>query len=102
MGELPKAKTKSYYDCVDCPAFCCSVYDRVQVTPRDIRRLAKHFNVTEEWRPFVTRRCTKRNECCDASAISCLVKPASSSILRRVAAGSIMPGRRCAERFRSR
>jgi uncharacterized protein len=49
MGETSTArKPKVYYDCVDCPAYCCSVYERVQVTPRDIRRLARHFNVTEE------------------------------------------------------
>jgi len=49
MGEIPaKGKTKSYYNCSDCPAYCCSVYERVQLTPRDIRRLANHFNVTEE------------------------------------------------------
>src|SRR6476469_951668 len=49
MGEtITKLKPKSYYDCVDCPAYCCSVYERVQVTPRDIRRLAKHFGVSEE------------------------------------------------------
>jgi Fe-S-cluster containining protein len=49
MGDTPTArKPKIYYDCVDCPAFCCSVYDRVQVKPRDLRRLAKYFNVTEE------------------------------------------------------
>ena len=55
MGDR-NGKPKSYYDCTDCPAFCCSVYDRVQVTPRDIRRLAKHFNVTEE---VATARFTK-------------------------------------------
>jgi uncharacterized protein len=49
MGEIPvTAKTKSYYNCSDCPAYCCSIYERVQVTRRDIRRLANHFNVTEE------------------------------------------------------
>ena len=48
MGAVPTAKPKIYYDCTDCPAFCCSAYERVQVTPRDIRRLAKHFGVTEE------------------------------------------------------
>ena len=49
MGDLgTKTKPRSYYDCVACPAFCCSVYERVQVTPRDLRRLAKHFGVTEE------------------------------------------------------
>jgi len=61
MGTTPtdgKPK-KSYYDCVDCPAYCCSVYERVQVTPRDIRRLAKHFGVTEE---VATSRYTKMYE----------------------------------------
>jgi Fe-S-cluster containining protein len=49
MGTVStNGKKKVLYDCVDCPAFCCSVYDRVQVTPRDVRRLAKHFGVDEE------------------------------------------------------
>jgi uncharacterized protein len=57
MGDIAvKAKPRSYYDCVACPAFCCSVYERVQVTPRDIRRLAKHFGVTPE---VATVRYTK-------------------------------------------
>src|ERR1041384_5125151 len=57
MGDSNGTSTKkSYYDCVDCPAFCCSVYERVQVTPRDIRRLAKYFGVTEE---VATVRYTK-------------------------------------------
>jgi uncharacterized protein len=55
MGE-PTAKPRAYYNCVECPAFCCTVYDRVQVTKRDIRRLAKHFDVTEE---VATVRFTK-------------------------------------------
>lgn len=37
------------YDCSKCPAYCCSVYERVQVTRRDIRRLAAHFAVTPEF-----------------------------------------------------
>jgi Fe-S-cluster containining protein len=49
MGDIvAKAKPRSYYDCVACPAYCCSVYERVQVTLRDLRRLAKHFGVDEE------------------------------------------------------
>ena len=57
MGKTStNGQTKSYYDCVDCPAYCCSVYERVQVTPRDIRRLAKHFGVTVE---VATARYTK-------------------------------------------
>jgi hypothetical protein len=36
------------YDCSKCPAYCCSIYERVQVTRRDINRLAKHFGVNYE------------------------------------------------------
>lgn len=36
------------YDCDQCPAFCCTVYERVAVTPRDVKRLAKHFGVDIE------------------------------------------------------
>ncbi len=39
---------RTYFDCTKCPAFCCSIYERVQVTKRDITRLAKHFGVSFE------------------------------------------------------
>lgn len=45
MGILLKVLK---FDCSRCPAYCCSVYERVQVTPRDIRRLAAHFAITPE------------------------------------------------------
>lgn len=35
------------YDCEKCPAFCCSVYERVAVTPFDLTRLALHFGISE-------------------------------------------------------
>jgi hypothetical protein len=38
---------KLSYDCLKCPAYCCS-YERIEVTKRDIRRLAKHFHVDPE------------------------------------------------------
>lgn len=38
----------SYYNCSKCPAYCCSVYERVQVTNRDIKRLARHFRIDFE------------------------------------------------------
>ncbi len=42
-------KTKpAYYNCSKCPAYCCSIYERVQVTKRDLKRLAKHFAVDLE------------------------------------------------------
>lgn len=37
-----------YFDCNKCPAFCCSIYERVVVTKRDITRLAKFFGVSFE------------------------------------------------------
>jgi len=41
-------RIRSNYECSKCPAYCCSIYERVQVTKRDIKRLAKHFGVTPE------------------------------------------------------
>ncbi|HYO64088.1 MAG TPA: YkgJ family cysteine cluster protein [Pyrinomonadaceae bacterium] len=58
MGKkLTDDQPRVYFDCNKCPAFCCSVYERVQVTPRDLKRLAKHFGVTPE---TAQRRYTKR------------------------------------------
>jgi Fe-S-cluster containining protein len=45
-----------YFDCAKCPAYCCSIYERVQVTKRDINRLARHFGVSYE---TARRRYTK-------------------------------------------
>lgn len=35
-----------YFDCNKCPAYCCSIYERVAVNKRDINRLAKHFGIS--------------------------------------------------------
>jgi uncharacterized protein len=35
------------YDCLKCPAYCCS-YDRIVVSTRDLKRLAKHFGIDVE------------------------------------------------------
>ena len=49
MGEkITDDEPRSYYDCSKCPAYCCAIYERVQVTKRDVNRLAKHFGVTAE------------------------------------------------------
>lgn len=47
MGNLQKVRPLKF-DCSTCPAYCCSIYERVQVTPRDIKRLARHFGVSYE------------------------------------------------------
>ena len=57
MGKtLKDEQPRVYFDCAKCPAYCCSIYDRVQVTQRDINRLAKHFGVSKE---TARRRYTK-------------------------------------------
>ena len=40
-------KLKILYDCDACPAYCCS-YERIIVSKKDIRRLAKHHDVSVE------------------------------------------------------
>ncbi|HEV7798979.1 MAG TPA: YkgJ family cysteine cluster protein [Pyrinomonadaceae bacterium] len=57
MGLTPTTGAKALkYDCDKCVAYCCSIYDRVQVKPSDIRRLAAHFRVLPE---IATQRFTK-------------------------------------------
>ncbi|MCX7893612.1 MAG: YkgJ family cysteine cluster protein [Burkholderiales bacterium] len=41
---MPAPKRK--YDCTKCPGYCCS-YDWIEVTARDVARLARHFGVAE-------------------------------------------------------
>lgn len=38
---------KNLYDCLKCPAYCCS-YTRIDVSKRDLERLARHFGITPE------------------------------------------------------
>jgi hypothetical protein len=39
-----RAKTQRY-SCDKCPAYCCT-YTEIEVTPRDIERLARHFDLS--------------------------------------------------------
>jgi Fe-S-cluster containining protein len=49
MGKkVTDEQPRTYFDCSKCPAYCCSIYERVQVTKRDVNRLAKYFSVTPE------------------------------------------------------
>jgi Fe-S-cluster containining protein len=54
VDEQPRV----YFDCSKCPAYCCGIYERVQVSKRDINRLARHFGVSVE---TATARYTKMN-----------------------------------------
>src|SRR5437588_6873861 len=44
-GTSASINKPAYYNCSKCPAYCCSVYERVQVTKRDLKRLASHFGI---------------------------------------------------------
>jgi hypothetical protein len=46
--KITDEQPRVYFDCSKCPAYCCSIYERVQVTKRDLNRLAKYFGVTAE------------------------------------------------------
>lgn len=35
---------RAKYSCLKCPGYCCS-YPEIEVTPRDIERLARHFGI---------------------------------------------------------
>ena len=46
---MPKAKpfpipVRAKYSCLKCPGYCCS-YPEIEVTPRDIERLGRHFGL---------------------------------------------------------
>lgn len=57
MGKkITDDQPRVYFDCTKCPAFCCAIYERVQVTKRDLNRLAKYFGVAVE---TAQRRYTK-------------------------------------------
>lgn len=53
-GPMPKNK----YDCLKCVAYCCS-YTHIPTNKTDIKRLAKHFELTEDQ---AKRRYTKKGD----------------------------------------
>ena len=42
---MPKTAPKIQYDCSKCPGYCCS-YPRIEVKNSDLKRLAKHFDLS--------------------------------------------------------
>lgn len=54
----PAPAKKLSYDCLKCPAYCCS-YERIIVEKRDLTRLARHFGVDVE---TARKRFTKIRE----------------------------------------
>ncbi len=57
--RAPLAKKLSVlYDCLNCTAYCCT-YGHIPVTGKDIRRLAKHFDISET---KAQRKFTKKGD----------------------------------------
>ena len=54
--KVTDEQPRVYFDCSKCPAYCCAIYERVQVTKRDLNRLARHLAVTVE---IAEKRYTK-------------------------------------------
>ncbi len=48
-------RSVKFSSCANCPAYCCP-YDQIETTAADIRRLARHFGLSEEQ---ARRRFTK-------------------------------------------
>ena len=46
-AAAPTIAPKVSFDCAKCPGYCCS-YDRIEVKPRDLARLAKYHDVSLE------------------------------------------------------
>ena len=53
---MKKKSSKIHYNCIKCPAYCCS-YARIVVRKKDITRLAKHFGLS---RKDARKRFTKK------------------------------------------
>jgi len=53
-----RMSSPTFYSCAKCPAYCCT-YARIPVTKRDIKRLAKAFELTEE---KARKKFTKKGE----------------------------------------
>ncbi len=43
-GKAISIAVRNQYSCAKCPAYCCS-YPEIEVSSRDIERLAKHFEL---------------------------------------------------------
>ncbi len=50
------SSSSSLFNCARCPAYCCS-YPVIELTKKDLRRLAKHFGLSLE---AATKKFTKR------------------------------------------
>jgi uncharacterized protein len=48
LTTTARREARTFYDCTDCPAYCCAIYSRVEVTDADLKRLARHLDLSLE------------------------------------------------------
>lgn len=73
-AKKPSRSLPVMYNCSKCPAYCCS-YDRVEVTKRDLLRIANHFGISYKQ---AERRYTK------ASPVGIILRHKKDHIFRKV------------------
>ena len=86
-GKAFPVPVKTKYSCEKCPAYCCS-YPEIEVTPRDIERLARHFGLAYEQ---AEERLTKY----DAKEKARLLRHQKDSVFDSVCALLDQKTRRC-------
>jgi hypothetical protein len=55
---IPVRAKRVQYDCLKCPGYCCT-YSEIEITTRDIERLARHFELAPD---VAQERFTKTNK----------------------------------------
>ena len=93
-GKAFPIPVKAKYSCEKCPAYCCS-YPEIEVTPRDIERLARHFGLAYEQ---AEERLTKY----DAKEKVRLLRHRKDTVFDSVCALLDQKTRRCTRLRRSR
>jgi Fe-S-cluster containining protein len=58
MAKTSAKKPRVNYDCSNCPGYCCC-YPEIPTNERDVRRLARHFDLTPDQ---ARRRFTKKTD----------------------------------------
>lgn len=79
---------RASYSCAKCPAYCCS-YPEIEVTPRDLERLARHFGLSY-------REAEERYTKADAKEKARLLRHRKDTIFDSVCVFLDQDKRRCA------
>ena len=71
-------RKKLKYNCLKCTGYCCS-YDRIEVSEKDIRRLAQYFEISQQ---DVKSKHLKTYKLKNKKGYDQVVRPRSSDLFR--------------------